>query len=210
MTLVDYLLVNRRRTALLGIASMIALLVCGGCGSGPIGEDGNGSLGTVMGKKTAELLGGHGTVVLLISEADGDKSEGLSKNIAALKKALGKSVQVSAVENLRLRPMPGLPLFPPQNFAAVLQKYATADALVSFVMLPMLPPAMAGQLPSPRPKVVSLVGVPMKNLFAQSVVFLAVQPKPAPDAGAKSRTAQEWFDARYQLITPETADSLPY
>ena len=204
MIRVDCVFSRRCLATLLGLALLGALLAGSGCGS-----SGPAALGEVMGKKTAELIGGHGSVVFLISETDNDKSEGLALTLAAFKKALGKSIKVSAVENLRLRPIPGLPLFSPQNLADVLQKYAAADALVSFVMLPVLTPGEAGRLPAPRPKVVLLVGGPVKNLFARGVVSLAALPKPDADAGAKSRSAQEWFDARYQLVTPETAPLLP-
>lgn len=208
MILVNYCFLGRWRALGIGLAALITILSCDGCGSKGSAAGGPAALGEVMGKKTAELIGGHGSVVLLISEVDNNKSEGLATTMAAFKKALGKSVTVSAVENLRLRPMPGLPLFSPQSFSDVLQKYATADAVVSFVMLPVLTPEDVRRLPSPRPKMVLMVGGPLKNLFAQGVVSLAALPKPATDAGLKPHTAQEWFDARYQLVTPDTAGIL--
>ena len=204
----DYCFLGRWRALVLGLAALITILSGAGCGSKGSTAGGPAALGEIMGKKTAELMGGHGSVVLLISELDNEKSEGLATTMAAFKKALGKSVTVSAVENLHLRPMPGLPPFSPQSFSEVLQKYATSDALVSFVMLPVLTPENVRQLPSPRPKVVLMVGGPLKNLFAQGVVSLAALPKPAAEAGAQPHTAQEWFDARYQLVTPDTAGML--
>lgn len=200
---------NRWRATLSGMALLLAVLAGGGCGSKQTVADGNAALGEIMGQKTAELLGGHGSVVLLISEPDDTQSAGLEKTIAAYKQGLGKSVQVSAVENLRTRPMPGLPPLSPQQFSDVLQKYPTADALASFVMLPRLTPDEVRQLPSPRPKVVTLAGVPAKNLLTQQVVYLAAVPKPASGTGSQPHTAQEWFDAQYQIVTPQTASLLP-
>ncbi len=202
-------LAHQGRALLLGLATTGLLLVSSGCGGKLTTADSNVALGEVMGKKTAELLGGRGSVVILISEADGVKSPGLAKSIEAVKQALGDKIKVSAVENLQLQPLPGLPLFSPQQFVEVLQKHAAADALISFVMLPKLPSAVAQQLPSPRPKVVSLVGVPFKNLFAQQVVYLAVLPKPEM-ATVTAKTTQALFDAKFQLVTPETAGALPF
>ena len=128
--------------------------------------------------------------------------------MAAFKQALGKTVKVSAVENLQLHPLPGLPLFSSQNFSDVLQKYATADAVVSFVMLPMLTPDEVRRMPSPRPKVVAMVGGPLKNLFTQGVVSLAAQPKPDPNTATKPGTAQECFDANFQLVTLDNAGTV--
>jgi len=210
MILVKYLFISRWRAVPFGLALLMAVFAGGGCGSKDLAADSTAALGEVMGKQTAELLGGHGTVVLLVSEAGNEKSEGLAKTIAAFEQALGKSVNVSAVENLQLRTLPGLPPFSPQKFSEVLQKYATADALVSFVMLPVLTTEEVRQLPAPRPKVVLMAGVPSKTLFVQQVVYLAVLPKPGSDSDAKPRTAQAWFDSRYQLITPETATALAY
>ena len=121
--------------AWLGFTLAVAAFLAG-CAKPAVG---NSALGETMGRQTAALLGGKGNVVLLISETGTDRSAGLAETMAAFRKGLGQSVQVSAVENLGVRPMPGMPLLTPQKFSEVLQKYATADALVSWVM--RIPPS---------------------------------------------------------------------
>lgn len=196
------------RLAWLGVVLAVLALAGGGCGSSS-GNDTNAVLGQVMGQQTAALLGGKGSVVILISQPDNEPSTGLDDTIAAFKQGLGKSITVT-VDNLKLQPLPGELLLTPQKFAAALQQHATADALVSFVVLPPLSAGAVQSLPSPRPKVVSMTGVPAKNLFAQGVVYLAVAPKAtAPGASTSSGSVQSQFDAQYQLVTPATAGSLP-
>jgi hypothetical protein len=96
----------------------------------------------------------------------------------------------------------GMELLPAAKLQDLLQKHATADCLVSFVGVPALTPEQIAQLPSPRPKVVAAVvfNPPSKAMFAGKVLYLAALPKSGAD--------QADADGQYQIVTPETADSL--
>ena len=202
-----------------GLLALTALLLTtgNGCGSKDNGKskvlDSNRytALGEVMAAKTAELCGGQGDIVLLVNDQDtADTAFGMT--VAAFRRALNPAIHITATEALKLLPpMPGLEPFSPSAFLEVLRKHSHAGALVSFVGVPQLTAEQLAQLPSPRPKVVEAVAFnpPTRAMFAQQVVWLAAVAKPVNGADAKPQSTQEWFDACYQLITTETAGTLP-
>ena len=92
-----------------------------------------------------------------------------------------------------------------------MNKHASADILVSFAGVPRLTAEQVAQLPARRPKVVVAVtyNPPARAMFAQGVIHLAVLPQPGADsATSTSRSAAEWFNTHYRLVTPQTASSL--
>jgi len=202
-----------RRLLGCGLVVGLSLLAGSGCGQkGKIDSNRYTALGEVMAGKTIELCGGKGTIVLVISESDKDKPTASGQTIAAFRKALGKAVPVAAIESVKTPAMimRGIEPLPAAKFAELLQKYSTADYLVSFVGVPLLTPDQIAQLPTPRPQVVVAVvhNAPARAMFAQKVICLAAIPKVASDVAA-ANSPQELFDAQYQLITPETAGLLP-
>ena len=196
----------------------LALSFCAGCNrpnhkveAGPFT-----SLGSIMAAQTSQLCQSKGNLVLLLSEADSRNLDSAGGQAAdAFRKALPKSMPVVATEVVTVprTHFSGSEPLPAAKFQQLMQKHVDADVLVSFVGVPRLTPQQMAQLPSPRPKVVAvevfMFNRPTQALFAQNVVFLAALPKPGADDGFKPRSAQEWFDARYDLITPETAGMLP-
>jgi hypothetical protein len=197
-------------------AVLFFLMTGSGCsgGKGEVDQDRFSVLGTVMAGKTAQLCDGKGSVVLVVSENDKNKSTPYAIALDAFRKGLGNSVQVTATEFVQTPRviMRGVESLPAEKFAELLQKYSSADCLVSFVGVPSLAAAQIAQLPSPRPRVVVVVthGLPSKALFAKKVVCLAAFPKQVSDQPVTSGTSQEIFDAQYQIITPENAGTLPY
>ena len=192
----------------------LALLTGSGCGQKTKVEDNRyTALGEVMAGKTSELCGSKRSIVLVVSERDNGQPTAFGQTLDAFRRALGKGVQIVATESV---PTPALALrgiepLPAEKFAELLQKYSTADYLVSFVGLPVLTPAQIEQLSSPRPQVVAVVvnNAPSPGLFARKVICLAALPKLAPDpAAAGAGSVQEQFEAHYQMVTPETAKTL--
>lgn len=208
------------RTRLCGswfvLGAMLCCLLAGSGCSGRKGEvDSNrfSVLGTVMAGKTAQLCEGKGGVVLVVSENDKDQATPYGLAFDAFRKGLGNSVPVTATEVVQTPRviMRGTEPLSAEKFAELLQKYSGADCLVSFVGVPVLTPGQIAQLPSPRPRVVVVVthGLPSKAMFASKVVCLAALPKPPSDQPVTSGTPQQLFDSQYQLVTPETAATLP-
>jgi hypothetical protein len=196
------------------LIAVMALLAGNGCGQkNKIEGSRYVALGQVMAEKTTELCGAQGRIVLVVSQSDQGQPTAFGQAIDAFRKALGKSVQITATESVTTPAvlMHGSEPLPVADFSGLLQKYSTADYLISFVGVPVLTPAQIAQLPSARPAVVAVVtyNAPTKAMFAQKVVCVAALSRSASDPPASgTRSSQEWFDAAYQLVTADTAGSL--
>jgi hypothetical protein len=201
-------------------ASLLFVLSLSGCGKSAKVESGPYlALGEVAAKATAGLLEGSGKIVLLVNEDDNNAATAVGKAIAAFRETIKKSsgVQIIATEaikpNLAAPMLSGLEPLPAPKFLELVSKYASADALVSFVGMPRLTAEQIAGLPAQRPKVVAAVtyNPPMKIMFEQRVLYLAIVSQAAAVSAAKPlRSSAEWFEANYQLITPETATALPF
>jgi hypothetical protein len=194
-----------------------ALLVGTGCNQQPDGKVEHNrftALGEVMAVKLNEMSGGKGSVVLVVGESDNNQPTPVGQAIAAFRHTLNKSVQITTTETVAMpaAPPPGFDPFSVDKFTGLLQKHEGADYLVSFVGVPVLTPAQIGQLPPQRPQAVEVVTfrAPTKAMFAAKVVCLAALARQVPDQAAAGRTAQEMFDAQYQVVTTETADRLTH
>jgi hypothetical protein len=197
-------------------AVILALLAGNGCDkhqSSNIQNNRYTALGVVMAAKLNEMSGGKGSIVLVVGESDNNQPTPVGQAIAAYRNALGKLIQISATETVTMPAvlMPGFEPLPAGKFAELLQKYSSADYLVSFVGVPLLTSAQIAQLPSPRPQVVEVIAynAPTKAMFAGKVLSLAAVFKPGDQAAAVGGSAQEIFDDQYQLVTPATAGGLP-
>lgn len=194
----------------------LALLAGSGCGEQQNAKVEAGrypALGEVMATELNELAGGKGKVVLVIAESDRNQSTAFGQASDAFQQALDKSFQtgIETVVTPAVQLSGSEPLSA-DKFAALLQKHADADYLVSFVGVPVLTPAQMAQLPSPRPQVVEVVACnpPTKAMFANKLICLAALCKPADQGmNATGGFSREIFDVCYRLVTPETAASLP-
>ena len=193
----------------------LALLAVSGCGQhrdAEVGDQRYQALGEVMATKLNEMAGGKGRLVLVVAESANNQSAAFGQTVAAFRKALSKSLQISVTETAAMPVLlrPGAEPLPADKLAALLQKYSDTDYLVSFVGVPVLTPAQISQLPSPRPQVVEVVAFdnPTKAMFAGKVLALAAVSKPGTQDAAVGGSVQEIFDAQYQLVTPDTAGLL--
>jgi hypothetical protein len=199
-------------------AALSVFLLASGCGpSGKVETGPYLALGEVAAKATSNVLGGRGNVVLLINESDDASSTALGQAIKVFKQTLEKSgVKVSVVEKLadaKSGPIvSGVDPLQPQKFLELIARHSSADALVSFVGVPRLSLEQIAQLPAQRPKIIAAMtfNPPSRALFEQHVLVLAIVPQAAGTTGGQPpQTTQEWFDANYQMITPENASGLP-
>jgi hypothetical protein len=207
------------KSACVGIAGMIAaglaFLAGNGCGQHQDTKFENSrysALGEIVAAKVNELGGGKGRLVLVVAERDNNQPTAFGQIVAAFRKTLDKSFQVS-VETVVTSAVAfsGSDPLSVDKFTALLQNNADADYLISFVGVPVLTPVQIDQLPSPRPPVVEVVAYnpPTKAMFAKKVVCLAALNKPAAQGSDATGSSLEIFDACYQLASPETAVSLP-
>ena len=96
----------------------------------------------------------------------------------------------------------------------VKKKGADVDAIVSFVGAPNLSDADFTELEKTKlPKFVAECGsaAKLKKLFDKKVLQVAIVSRyqfPAPNR-QDPKTAREWFEKRYQIVTGESAATLP-
>jgi hypothetical protein len=208
---------NMSHVRVLAALAALGLLLGTGCGRpGKVEVGPAAALGEVAASESANLLGNSGQIVILVSETDKDSSTALGIAFKAFTEALKNTgLKVVATETIRLPELvlSGTDPVPADRFLELVSKHAAVDALISFVGVPRLSAAQITQLPPQRPKIVvaAVFNPPSKMLFAQGVVHLAILPRRATTPAEKPpRTAREWFEANYQVVTPETAGSLPF
>ncbi len=205
---------NFGRIVLVGgvLAGWLALCGCGKKEAGTTGDKRWAALGQVMAERTTALCNNGGNIVLLINKNDQANDTSFAQTADAFRKHLGPAVKVMATESidLPLSAAPGMEPFSANQLADVLQKYATADYVVSFVGVPRLTTAQIAQLPSPRPPMIVVIArsQPTPEMFSQKVVSLVAVPKMLSDAelaevhSGRAMSAQEVFDAQYQVLPP--------
>lgn len=164
-------------------------------------------------RETARFLDNQGRIVIIETEPDpGSRIESLQKEFRDEVEGYGK-IKVIATERVPNDQVVGGfygMAVAPAHAAKLLEKYKDADAIVSLVGLflidPDNPPA-----PDRKPRIIAvtwaLTGV--KAQFEQKAIDLAIVPRyqrpPPPGSGDPKR----WFDRDRQVVTAETAASLP-
>ncbi len=102
-----------------------------------------------------------------------------------------------------------------RRFLRIVKNHPEADAVVSFVGVPRMSEDDFAQAASAKkwPKFIAEVrqADKLRALFEKKVMDAAIVsrfqfPAPGPE---KTRTAQDWFQKRYQIVTPQNAESLP-
>ena len=213
-----------KRTLLIGgLLAVIAVALGSLLLRGPDGPKLNlspfAALGAVAGEETSRLLHHTGTVVVVTEDPGRDGDPVVEAQLGEFKAALRRSgaVRVKAAERMRTDPMTRFSTggtMPPDQFAAVRTKHPDAAALVLFVPFPVLPAAEQSAIKSGRQlMVVASAVVPgYRQLVSSGVIRLALVPKPAgtPAPPGTPRSTREWFDRDYMVVTPETAELLPY
>ena len=186
-------------------------------------EDAQGAHGAI-GRRAADevrrLLGGRGTVVAI--SIDPKLAPTGEMQLRPFSEAIGReaSLTLTATEILGApvaaygipAPFPGRGL-PADDFERLLEKHRAADAVVSFVGLPLLTPEQIQRLGSvKRPKlVITLLGfdredvaAQLRQLFAAKLVDVAIVPRAAPATGKDTNP----FDRHYEVITPLSVSRL--
>ncbi len=176
------------------------------------------ALGQLMAEETSKLLGGGGQVVV-VTMYPPQGGSAVEANLNAFKKTLsgqGK-VAVTAVETVvqpdavEMAPMEGVPS---SLFFRILEKYPNVSAIVSFAGAPLLSDEEITKMGEKIPKVIvfSSDGAGLKKCFEEKVVQAAIifRTDATGDTSKKPGTLREWSDKYYQVVTPETASSLPF
>ena len=165
------------------------------------------AVGQVLAEETARLLERKGKVVIVSMETG--KVPELKTQLQAFEKALHLVGGITVLERYELDPEdkpkygPGTGLSAPR-FLRIVKKSAKADAIVSFVGVPRLTDEEIGKLERmPRFVAETKERDKLSRLFEKKILHVAVVPRfefPAP-VSEKPRTAREWFDKYFQIVT---------
>jgi len=165
-----------------------------------------GHLGTVVGEETVKLLGGKGSVVVVLEVIEGVKNPNNDDQVKGFKAGLAKSKGVTLKEVKELkRDMSNDPRFWPEEQAArIVSMGAGADAVVLFVHFPSTLPAkdIAALKDSKKAILAVTTQSPLLDSLIgagaiRAAVAIRIPPKPLP--AGKENPAQ-WFDRVYTVL----------
>ena len=176
------------------------------------------AVGEVFADEVTRLLGGTGQIVLIARAPDPNDPDANSERIASFQTAmkLRKSPQLAAVEWLTRPPRGAMDLggVSEEQLVAFADKHPGANAFVIFAGLPPLSPRgiekFAGR--SLKLMVVCGYGENLKRLLQARVVSVAVVPRfdDLPPGTPVPKTARDWFQREFELLTPDTMGRVPH
>lgn len=173
------------------------------------------AVGRVMAEETSLLLGDHGSIVIIAMEFE--KVPEMRIQIEEFKNTLERASRIKVRQTYMLetekQPKYGLGSgLSGRRYVRIVNKNASASAIVSFVGAPSLTDEEIGQLTA-RPKLIAEArsAAKLKPLFEKQVLHTAIVGRfefPGPVQG-KPHTHREWFDQRFQVVTAANTNSLP-
>lgn len=212
----------RRRSALLGVALLLSAVAGAFFWSSALQPAVNlkpsTALGEVLVEEVSRLLGGQGRILMLGREPSktgpGTNRERIESFQAAVKRRAG----------LKLGRMEYVPRVPPgmmdlggvtaEQILGAMEKAPDANALVILAGLPPYSGELAGRITARSLKVVAVCGYGpnVKQWLGSKALVLAVVPQTRDGAGPATapKTARDWFDREFQIVTPETVGSMGY
>jgi hypothetical protein len=174
------------------------------------------SLGRIMAEETSRLMNSTGRVVLITIDEAGEPE--LKAQHDAFHGTLArrfpqihikKIYKVESEDKKKYSFGAGLS---GRRYVRIVNKNLSADAIVSFIGAPGLNDEEITQLKKVPPFLAeSRSAGKLKPLFEKKLIHAAITTRfqfPTPVKGAP-RTPQEWFDQRFQIVTPDNARDLP-
>ena len=177
------------------------------------------AVGEVLAEEAGRLLGGAGQIVIIARAPDASGPDANSERVTAFQAAIiksRKSPQLAAVEWLPRPPRGQMDLggVTEEQLLGLADKHPAATAFVIFAGLPPLSAPGIEKLTGRSLKlmVVCGYGPTLKRLLQVQVVSVAVVPRfdDLPPGTPAPKTARNWFDREFVLLTPETLTRAPY
>ena len=174
-------------------------------------------IGEVMAEETHKLLDRKGKVIVVAAEP-GSAPE-LRAQLETFRETLGKLGGIVIKDTVLLdsqdKPQYGAGRgLSARRFVRIAKKSAGVDGIVSFVGAPNLSESDLAELEKTGlPKFIAESGsaAKLKRLFDKKVLQVAIVRRyqfPAPNTN-DPRNAREWFEKRFQIVTADSAASLP-
>jgi len=201
--------------ALLVIIGSIASILLRQCGSTQrVDRDRLRVIAEVAAQETIRLVGHSGRVVVLVWGAEGHRPPAVDEQVKTFRQTLNRESRVvlDAVEGITSADPYAEVVLQLDPLLKVMQKHPGVDAIVSFIDLQKWNPGDYQKFPTPRPKIVALTygQLDIESLMRNNIVQVFIQPRtePPPASAPPEKSAREWFDRHYQVITPTTG-SIP-
>jgi hypothetical protein len=174
-------------------------------------------IGEVMAEETHKLLDRKGKVVVVA--VDPGKAPELRTQLETFRETLAKLGGIVIKDTVFLdtenKPKYGTGRgLSARRFVRIAKKSADVDGIVSFVGAPNLSESDFAELEKiGLPKFIAESGsaAKLKRLFDKKVLQVAIVGRyqfPAPNKN-DPRNAREWFEKRFQIVTADSAGSLP-
>lgn len=174
----------------------------------------------VLASETARVLEDHGNIVLLTYDNARNKLEFYDRQLKTLQSALSKHPQIKIVAREAVVPKDGdfsqeQGYLPAEDYLRILAAYPDVDAFVSLLGAPALSDKDIRNLPRRIPKFTTIClsrdGQFLKKLFREQVIQVAIVPRLTglPVSASKPSSPRAAFDQFYQVVTTESADSMP-
>jgi hypothetical protein len=177
------------------------------------------ALGAVAAEETSKLLNHQGQIVIVLNDPGDERDPVVEAQLEAFTRNSKKSgkLTVQAVERVKMDALTRMNTggtMPPDQFLGLKAKHPHADAFVLFIGFPLLPPSDLNALKAGKTKlvVVSATLPGYRELLRTGVIQLAIVPRQAGenDGTVEPKNLRDWFNQEYQIVTPSTADGLPF
>ena len=202
--------------AIVGIVGASAVFLVTRSGGPPANAVGPMSaVGQIAAEETAKLLGSGGRVVVVHNPTLYVASPLLRGQFDAFEATIKRQrgITVTATEAVQGKDLSSAGGLTASKYTDLVEKYPDAEVIVSFVGPPILNGSQIKSLPQKHPSfvAVSLSGAPLKRLFEENVIQVAIinRLEPAPPSSSQPKTVRDWFDQLFLVVTASDASSLP-
>ena len=169
------------------------------------------AVGEVLAGEVLRMLGPTGKVVLIGRSASRDGGDASSEQITSLQAALKSRVAawIVATEWLPRAPVGTMDLggIAPGQFMELIDKNKDTGAFVVFAGLPPFSQELAAKLAARSLKLLAVCGynANVRHWLEARALSVAVVPRSddLPAAASAPKTAADWFDREFQIVTPE-------
>jgi hypothetical protein len=188
----------------------------------PAGRDYFNALGEVSAQEAARFLDGRGNVVLVVFDASA--SPHINMQQSAFEKrlveegltVLGK-VEIDIGGDFDALMRGSADLVPDDLFAEAFTLKPGADAVVSLVGLPRGKQAVDELNVEKRPPLILMrewngPGESVLAMLKEGGIDMAILPRPVDSSAAKRhpRSDREWFNLRFQVVSPDNVDEYSF
>jgi len=174
--------------------------------------------GEVLADEVSRLLGGSGEVLIIARQTSREGTDAMGQRVASFAAALGRGtkLQLTATEWIPRAAggMMDLGGVSQEQLETALEKNSTVNLAVVFAGLPPYSPGLAEKLTARSQKLVAVCGYgpTVRSWLDAKALELAVVPRlgDPPATTAAPKTAKEWFEREFQIVTPANVGQMPY